>query len=123
MSGITLHDFYWIENEDETINLFFRENSMPCSLIAQHENGKYNSILWVYKVGGDILVDEDLDVLKLRTQVRVAEMINEMKDIVYNNPKLTVDENKGDSKATLLFSFYNEVIPQMANNYFFRKRH
>lgn len=128
MSGITLHDFYWRETEEggnKYYHLFFKENSMPCAElrgIIRRPNSTepvYHSELWIYKVGADSIIENDLDVLKLKTQIKAAQMINEMKKIVYNDPHLGKMKVKDNEKINLLFSFYNEIVPQVANNYFF----
>lgn len=122
MSGITLHDFYWLESkegEKEYYHLFFKENSMPCAELMKIRESVYSSELWIYKVGANIITENDLDVLKLKTQIKAAQMINEMKKIVYDDPKLGRMKVKGDEKINLMFSFYNDIVPQVAKNYFF----
>jgi len=122
MSGTTLHDFYWSERKDcgkEYYNLFFKENSMPCAELMKIGDDTYHSELWIYKVGADSITENDLDVLKLKTQIKAAQMINEMKKIVYDDPKLGKMRVKANEKINLMFSFYNEIVPQVAKNYFF----
>ena len=122
MSGITLHDFYWLESKEEEkeyYHLFFKENSMPCAELMKVRESVYSSELWIYKIGSDYIVGNDLDVLKLKTQVRAAQMINEMKNKVFNDPNLRRMRLKKNEKVNLMFSFYNDIVPEVAKNYFF----
>jgi len=111
----TFEDFYWIE-KDKAFTLCFSENSMPCAHIySLNHMGEtiWHSELWVYKVGRDLIKDESLDVLKLKTIIRADQMIKDMKEEILDR------EGRLNLRKQMAYkNMYSSVIPQIATNYF-----
>jgi len=111
----TFEDFYWIE-KNKTVTLYFNENSMPCAHIySSNHMGEtiWHSELWVYKVGRDLIKDESLDVLKLKTIIRADQMIKDMKEEILDR------EGRLNLRKQMAYkNMYSSVIPQIATNYF-----
>ena len=116
---VTMKDFYWIDNNGIS-KLYFKDNSMPCAEICKPKGKNvYHSELWVYKIGRSYLNDEDEELIKFKTKVKAAQMINSMRDYLTNESHINNMRIMGSQNPKeILLLFYNDIIPKQAKEYF-----